>query len=243
MSGSTPSDQVQRSRLPSKRWIILGSAGIIAVVVVLLIVLLRPTKPSSSTVGGLDSALLDAKQINKVIGVDYLQVSEPVLAPAKPTIALSKPDCLGALIAGQAPTYLKSGYTEFRSTETREPGNHVDHYVAQAAAIFPDADKAGAFVKHSADQWKACATATVVVMAMRADKKVDTKSAALWAIETVDGDPPSITVSESRREIGWTCQRAMRAVSNAVIDATACGYDIINQGSSVADGIAANISK
>lgn len=243
MSDSTPTDQVQRRRWPRKRWIILGSAGIVAVVVVLVFVFLRSTKPSSVTAGELDSALLDAKQINTIMGTGDMQISEPMLAPAKSTIALSKVDCLGALNAAQAPTYVKSGYTAFRSTEARESGNHIDHYVAQAAAIFPDADKASAFVKLSADQWKACAEATVVVMVMQADKKVDKKSEAVWSIETPIGDSPSITVLESRREIGWTCQRAMRAVSNAVIDATACGYNITNQGSSVADGIAANISK
>jgi serine/threonine kinase PknH len=244
MSDSTRSEQVQRRRWPKRRWIILGSAGIIAIVVVLAFVFLRSTKPSSVTAGELDSALLDGEQINTIMGTENMQISKPNLAPAKPTIALSKPDCLGTLIAAQAPTYVKSGYTAFRSTEARTPGKHVDHYVAQAASIFPDADKANAFVKHSADQWKSCAKATVVVMAMRADKKVDKKSEAVWSIETPTGDSPSITILESRRKIGLTCQRAMRAVSNAVIDATACGYNnVTNQGSSVADRIAANISK
>lgn len=238
MSDNTPSAEVRGKRWLRKRWVVLGSAvivAVVAVVVVLVIVLPRSTKPSSVAAGKSDSALLDAKHINTIMGTDDLQISEPILAPAKPTVALSRPDCLGALTAGQAPTYLNSGYTKFRSTEARAPGN-VDHYVAQAVATFPDADKANAFVKRSADQWKACATATVVVM--QADKSVD-----VWTIETVIGDPPSITVSESRREIGWRCQRAMRAVSNVVIDATACGYDTTNQGSSVADAIAANVSK
>lgn len=236
MSDNTPRDQVQRKRWPRKRWIIVGSAGIVAVAVVLVIILLRPTKPSLVTADKLDSALLDTKQINTIMATSDMQIGEPMLAPAKPTVALSRPDCLGALTAAQAPTYVNSGYTEFRSTEAKEPGNHVDHYVAQAAAIFPDADEANAFVTHSADQWKSCAEATVVVM--QADKSVD-----VWSIETPVGDPPSITVLEARRDIGWRCQRALRAVSNVAIDATACGFNITNQGSSVADGIAANISK
>jgi serine/threonine kinase PknH len=242
MSDSTSSAQVQRGRWPGKRWIVLGSAGIVTVVVVLVFVFLRSTKPSSVAAGALDSALLDAKQINTIMNTENLQISQPILDPAKPTIALSKPDCLGALIAAQAPTYVNSGYTGFRSTETREPGK-VDHYVTQAVAIFPDADKATAFVKHSADQWKSCAESTVVVMTMRADKKVDKKSEAVWSIETPIGDSPSITLLESRVQKGWKCQRALHAVSNAVIDATACGFDVTNQGSSVADGIATNISK
>jgi len=236
MDDSTPGGEAPGKRWTRRRWIFLGSAAIVAIVVVLLIVFLRSTKPSAVTAGRLDSALLDSTQINTIVGTDDMQISEPMPTPTKPTIALSKPQCLGALDAAQAPTYLNSGYTQFRSTEARPLFNKVDHYVAQAVAIFPDADKAGAFVKHSADQWKTCAKATVVVM-------LANKSINVWTIDTVIGDPPSITVSESRREVGWRCQRAVRAVSNAVIDATACGSDITNQGSSVADRIAANMSK
>jgi serine/threonine kinase PknH len=236
MDDSTPGGEAPGKRWTRRRWIFLGSAAIVAIVVVLVIVFLRSTKPSAVTAGRLDSALLDSTQINTIVGTDDMQISEPMPTPTKPTIALSKPQCLGALDAAQAPTYLNSGYTQFRSTEARPLFDKVDHYVAQAVAIFPDADKAGAFVKHSADQWKTCAKATVVVM-------LANKSINVWTIDTVNGYPPSITVSESRREVGWRCQRAVRAVSNAVIDATACGSDITNQGSSVADRIAANMSK
>jgi hypothetical protein len=236
MDDSTPGGEAPAKRWTRRQWIILGSAAIVAMVVVLVIVFLRSTKPSAVTAGRLDSALLDSTQINTIVGTDDMQISEPLPTPTKPTIALSKPQCLGALNAAQAPTYLNSGYTQFRSTEARPLFDKVNHYVAQAVAIFPDADKAGAFVKHSADQWKTCAKATVVVM-------LANKSVNVWTIDTVIGDPPSITVSESRREVGWRCQRAVRAVSNAVIDATACGSDITNQGSLVADRIAANMSK
>jgi hypothetical protein len=88
----------------------------------------------------------------------------------------------------------------------------------------------------SAEQWSGCANATVVVM--QANKSVN-----VWTIETVVGDAPSISISEARRDVGWRCQRAMRAVSDVVIDATACGQDITDQANSLADRIAANISK
>jgi serine/threonine kinase PknH len=236
MGDSTPGGEVRGKRWTSRRWIILGSTAIIAVVVVLVIVHLRSTKPSGVKADRLDSALLDSNQINTIVGTDDMQISQPMLAPSKPTIALSKPQCLGALNAAQAPTYLNSGYTQFRSTEAIPEFDKVNRYVAQAVAIFPDADKASAFVKHSAEQWKNCAKTNVVVMQPN-------KLLNVWTIETVIGDPPSITISESRREVGWRCQRAVRAVSDVVIDATACGSDITDQGSSVANRIAANVSK
>jgi serine/threonine-protein kinase len=236
MNASTRRGRTRGKGRFGKRWIIVGSAGIVAVLVVLVIVLLRLARPSLVTAGKLDSALLGTEQINTLMGTFGMQLSEAVLTPIKPTVALSRPDCLGALTAAQAPTYVDSGYTEFRWAEAKAPGDNVDHYVAQAVAIFPDVDKARAFVQNSADHWRVCADAIVIVM--QADKSIEK-----WNIENVIGEPPSITVSEARRDIGWRCQRAMRAVSNAVIDATACGFDITDQGSAVADRIAANVSE
>jgi hypothetical protein len=236
MSDDTPDEPAQSKRRPQKRWLIVGAVGIAVVVAVLVLVVLRVMKPASVTAGKLDSALLDAGQLNTILGTDGMQISDPLLAPAKPTVALSKPECLGALTAAQAPTYVDRGYTGFRSTEARPAGKRVDHYAAQAVAAFPDTDKANAFVKRSAEQWSGCANATVVVM--QANKSVN-----VWTIETVVGDPPSISILEARRDVGWRCQRAMRAVSDVVIDATACGQDITDQASSLADRIAANISK
>ncbi|MGH3560760.1 MAG: sensor domain-containing protein [Mycobacterium sp.] len=241
MSDNTP--QPQPKRWPSKRWIVLGGAGLAVVVVVLVIVvrpLLSPPPPPPPplvTPGQLDSILLNAAQINTIMGAANMQASKPRLAPANPTSTLSSPGCRGALAAGQAPTYAFSGYTALRWVEAKEPGGKIDHYVAQAAAIFSNADKASAFVKTSAAQWKTCLGQTVTVTGTDGSK-------ITWFLETLIGDPPKIAMSEIRQDVGdWTCQRAMRAVSNVVIDVTACGYHIIDQGSGITDRIAANMPK
>ena len=236
MNDTEPRDDIHKKRRLSRRWIIAGGAGIIAVAVVVVILLFRSTKPSLLTADKLDSALLGVEQINTIMNTSNMQLDKPASAPAEPTVALSKPNCLGALTAAQATTYHNTDYTGFRFTEARTPGKHIDHYVAQAIAVFPSAEKAETFVQNSADQWNICATKTVIVM--QHDKSINS-----WQIGTVVGNPPNITLSDVRKDVAnWKCQRALRAVSNAVIDATACGFAIDDQGKSIADQIAVKIS-
>ncbi len=224
------------TRWSRTRWIVAASVAVVAAVV-LVGVFFWVRKPSLVTAAALDSLLLNAAQINTIIDASDMQmIGEPESGPATPTIALSRPDCLGALSAAQTPTYADSGYTQLRRAAARNTGEHFEHYVAQAVATFPNADKASEFVQQSAIQWRICAMQTVVVM-QDANKSVET-----WKLKTVSGYPPNIALSETREGVNWTCQRAMRAVSNAVIDATACGFTITDQGRLIAEKIAANIS-
>ncbi|KZS52701.1 hypothetical protein A4G26_19815 [Mycobacterium kansasii] len=53
-----------------------------------------------------------------------------------------------------------------------------------------------------------------------------------WALASLNGEPPNITLNETQVGAGnnWGCQRALSAVSNVVIDVTACSYHIANEG-------------
>jgi hypothetical protein len=58
------------------------------------------------------------------------------------------------------------------------------------------------------------------------------------------GDPPKISLIMNRHNArDWTCQRALSAVWNVVIDAKACAFKIANQGVQVADKIAAKATQ
>ncbi len=56
------------------------------------------------------------------------------------------------------------------------------------------------------------------------------------------GDAPKITQLITRQG-GGTCQRVLSAVSNVVLDVEACGQKITDEGSRIADAMAANVSK
>jgi PknH-like extracellular domain len=101
---------------------------------------------------------------------------------------------------------------------------------------FHSADQAVAFVQASAGKWKACAVQDV------SDSLNGTT--LQWTFGNLVGDPPKISMIMNRhRARGWTCQRALSAVWNAVIDIKACGFKIADQGVQAADKIAAKATQ
>lgn len=234
MTESVPKVSPQSNDRSKRKSIVLGGSVLAAalVAIVALIFFLRHdpgVKPDQ-----LNSLLLDAEAINTVLGASDMQPGELQVEPARPRGTLSNPDCLSALAAAQSPTYASSGYTASRWGWMKDSEDGaIQHYVVQAVATFPDAAKASAFVQGVAEQWKACSGETVTVNA----DSVDT-----WLIEDVTGEPPSIALLESRTDVaGWVNQRALRAVSNVVIDVSAAGYHITDQGNAIANKIAGNV--
>lgn len=151
-------------------------------------------------------------------------------------VTMSNPDCLGAAHIVQPSVYSDSGYTAIRVDMLREPGVRYTHDVGQAVASFPSADEAIAFVKGSATKWQACAGKNVT----------DTLNgnATQWTFGNLVGEVPKIALLYSKQGArGWTCQRALSAVLNLVIDVKACGYNVVDQGLQVADKIAAKATQ
>ena len=60
-----------------------------------------------------------------------------------------------------------------------------------------------------------------------------------WTFGNLVGDAPKISMMMNRHNArGWTCQRVLSAVRNAVIDVKACAFKISDQGVQAADKIA-----
>lgn len=218
----------------NKKWLVLAALALVVVAVALAVVFW----PSKKLVKAdrLDSLLLNARQINAIMGSTEMGTLQADTAMGQGAGNLSNPECLAALTAAQAPTYAGSGYTAMRLVPAKEFGGAVQHYVAQAAVVFPDDDKARALVASVATQWQGCAGQNVTVTE-------SANSVATWQVGTVAGEPPSVAVVETRQDAEWACQRVMRAVDNVVIDATACAAHIGDEGNEIADAIAANIAK
>ena len=64
-----------------------------------------------------------------------------------------------------------------------------------------------------------------------------------WTFGNLVGDPPKITMMNRHNARGWTCQRVLSAVRNAVIDVKACAFKISDQGVQAADKIAAKATQ
>ncbi|OOK75034.1 pknH-like extracellular domain protein [Mycobacterium kansasii] len=96
-----------------------------------------------------------------------------------PQGTLSEPACLAAYEPFQESVYRPHAPTEVRSQVLHTQGENPAHRVIEAAATFPSAEKARAFVQASADKWATCANQTV--------KFTSSTKASEWTFGDVTG--------------------------------------------------------
>lgn len=246
------SDDGEASR---RRLLIAAGAGlavVIAIAVVAVLVTQRPSpqpsaKPTTPAAApapinpagaptpsvNLNSILLDPAAINTVMGASNMQPTNQAEQMGVPPGTLSNPDCLGALAAIQGSVYQGSGYTAVRgqALSAEDP----PHFVYEAAVSFPSAEQAVAFVRTSAEKWQACVGQLLTV---------DTPNKVFhWNFANPAGAPPKITQVHTQLHGGRACQHALSAVSNVVIDVVACGAQITDEGSRIADQMAAKVTQ
>lgn len=237
-----PTNWNQPKKRRITKWIILGgvalAAAIAIVVVVVLVVLPSPPPPLRLVESDqLDSMLLNGAEVNDIMGASNMQPGKLGREPGNPTVTLSNPNCVGALYAGERPTYADTDLQQLRYMVFSEPGDNNDHFVDQDVALFKSADRARAFVQTSANQWESRATQTVTVTH-------DDNTTSTWQIGNLTGDVPKITQLDTQQNTtNWKCQRALSAVSNVVFDVNACGYNIIDKASRIADRMATRVTE
>ncbi len=226
-------------------WIIGGSLGAVVLLVILVAVVLVGSSGSDSTPSTttaptvaperLDSILLNAAQVNTIMGATNMQPGKLGQGPAPPSAKLSVVDCSGAMYPGLTSTYQGSGYTKLNYLVMAEPGDNNDHFVDEDAAAFPSADQARAFVKTSVAQWKSCGGQTVTVT-------YDNGNSYRWTLGALTGDVPKVIQLDTQENGGgWACQRVLSAVSNVVLDVKACGNRIANEGNQIVAQMASNV--
>jgi serine/threonine kinase PknH len=228
------------------KWLVAGGVGgAVALVLVLAAIGGRDSTSQSGPTTTIptvapervDSILLTAPQINTIMGASDMQSGKLGQAPANATVQLSVPECNGALYPGETPTYNGSGYTKLNYLVLTEPGDTNNHFVDQDVAAFPSTELARNFVKTSADQWKSCVGQVVT-------GTLQNGNTFRWSFGDLVGEAPKISQLDTQEDgRGWACQHVLRAVSNVVIDVRACGYEITDQASRIADEIAANATR
>jgi hypothetical protein len=236
----------------NKRLLIIGAAAAAALVAVVLIVVFatagggtrKAAKPivgdstaavsSGASAARTESILLGAAEVGNVLGDPNMEAGAHGELRA-PQGTLSDPECLSAFEPFQESVY--------RAHEPSAPHNQVvhsagdAHRVVEAVAKFPSDEKARAFVEASAGKWGACANRTVTFTGSN-------NKAAEWTFSDVNGATPKIT--QMRTEAGASgrsCQHALSAEGNLVIEVQACGNDITDGGARLAEQIAAKAAK
>ncbi|KAA1251857.1 TIR domain-containing protein [Mycobacterium simiae] len=266
-SGPTPSAQPQPVSSPSrpspsqgtaqsatdaqsnKRLIIIGGAALAVVVAIVLVVMFampsgnrKPAaKPGTSMSAAGPSAptepvLLGAAEIGSILG-DQNMVSSAhgdQLRTSQGT--LSDPQCIAAFEPLQESVYRPHDPTAVHSEVVHTSGDNPAHRVVEAAATFPSAEKARAFVQTSADKWGACAGKSITF--------TSSSTPTEWTFGDVTGAPPKIAqVRTAGGGSGRTCQHVMSAVSDVVIEVVACGTDVTDGASRIAEQIGVKAAK
>lgn len=244
-SGSQPEPEGKRG--PPRKWIMLAGTGlaVVAAIVVVVMTVFKPSAPPLRmlTSDDLDDVLLNDAEINSIMNAYDMGGSLMGREAIEPTFTVSPPDCLGVFWAGLAPVFSPSGYTALHYLKFQEPGNDPEHFVTEATAVFPSADRASAFVASSTDNWARCAGQTLT----QTDKADSTKTEQ-WTVGTLSQNAPEIEqkitkVHSEKNGDPWVCGRALRPVSNVVIDVRACGYHISDQADRSAEKIAVKVTQ
>ncbi|WP_454787481.1 sensor domain-containing protein [Mycolicibacterium lutetiense] len=138
----------------------------------------------------------------------------------------------------QAPKLVRL-WTAVRSQRLLDRRDDADHIAYQAAVAFPDGLAAHDFYDSQVSEWAKCD-----------DRRVDLHGAGdpqahYWSLSkaTDDGGILTITRMEEESALGWSCQRALTAGNNVVVDVSACMHHVDDQGIQIARQIAQKIAQ
>jgi serine/threonine kinase PknH len=169
--------------------------------------------------GALPGLLLTQPELSAIIGADV-----PTAHPVKDTMygnTIADAECIGLHHPAMGASYEGSGYLALRHQQLDSAAS--DPRFVDAVVSFPDAGDAARYVRVAELNWDTCSNRTI-------NERNPAKEGApddLWTIGTVS-ESDGIVSAEKVREgaSGWTCQRALAALNNIVIDFRICGSNL-----------------
>jgi serine/threonine-protein kinase len=172
--------------------------------------------------------LLDVPQINQITGSDAMTVVKSYdQMPGDEGASYSDPTCAGAVFNTVQTAYKGSHYVATRGSALNEPGEQFRHYVDEGVVSFGSGHDAREFLSTSHQVWGRCVGKHVIYTPT--DGKPGT-----WTMRTpVTAGGVTAAVVDKEAGDGYTCSHGITAKSNVVIDVSACGYNIADQGVTV----------
>jgi hypothetical protein len=194
-----------------------------------------PTAPALSATA-LDDIMLSVGDISSIVGGTGLQVSNSAqdLSDSSDSM-MGKLNCLGVMYAAEKQVYAGSNWKAVRDQIIREPSDNKKHWVEQTVVLFSSWEKATDFLDKSRDEWKSCANTSV-------STRGSSNASVTWTLRQV-GEPndTEITIDmDQQNSDNWSCQHALSAMSNIIIESVACGHNITNEGEKIVQKIAHN---
>lgn len=202
----------------------------------------KPTTPSAAAQGNVDPAalrnfLLPAPEVDALLKTSGMVPTSVVSVMAVDGVA-EPVRCMGVWAALHRSTYAVAPTTGVAAQSVAEEPKPF-HRVIQGAVSFPDAAAAQAFVDLQTQQWGECQSRAIDITYGSDVEHVEigpvVKDGDMLTVVTIprlSPDAPKVT-----------CERAMTARRNVVVDIRACAPSEERFGASVAREIAANLTK
>ena len=181
----------------------------------------------------LGTVLLDADEIDDVMGTSGSEVLDEGNAPDD-TIEANPPECHGVVyIAGE----IEYASTNFTAMRWRIVGAENVGAVVEMVAQLPSVAKADEFIDKQTKAWKGCADEVITT------KDKGGTSTTQDRVTAVRARPHTVIASTLPLSSGmpWPCQHVLQAVSNVILDVSACGNSVSDQAEAIASKLAERV--
>jgi len=186
--------------------------------------------PSSREPTDIQSLLVDADEVNSVMGTSDLEMVESGDGPDD-TVDASPSACHGVIYISGETEYGNADFTEMRwEAVASDTGS-----VVQSVAKFPSPSDASWFVEDQAEAWDSCRKATITAV----DKENGTKTR--YQVQSISSRNDKVSALTTVSDMQWQCQHVLQAVSSYVLEISACASSISDEADTVASEVAAKI--
>jgi hypothetical protein len=188
--------------------------------------------PQPLSSGALPGLLLDSGEIGSIMDARL------ELVDSADSMYTNSPPADGCMIWAEAQDYVYrgSGWSAVQVQHLRDRADDPDHVAYQAVVSFPDALGAHDFYAGQVTGWSKCDNRQVNLQ----DPGGTEDHYFTFGKAAEDHGVLTVTrVQEGGR--GWSCQRALTAKNNVVVDVSACAYDIGDRGARIATAVAAKV--
>ena len=186
----------------------------------------------------LTNLLLSPKDVNAVGQTTSMALRRPISEMSHSDDVVSDRNCLDAYSPVEAAVYRDSSWVALEGQFLDNAHSKVDqnkHALIQAVVRFRDADVAQQFFSQAKPRWAACANRPLTIT-QPGDTPVAWKLGGLVATDTTLSIVQTLDAGH-----GFSCQRAMGARNNVVIDTLWCGFDTTDQAGKIVNKIAAAV--
>lgn len=174
-----------------------------------------PALVSDNAVGGL---LLDAAEVNDVMGTTSIQAHSVVTSMGDHRPLLPNLSCLGVWQPNEASIYDPSHWKSMRQQMLRTPDtDHWETLIVQSVVSYRTADGARDFLAESADRWNKCVHHTVSI-------QVNSRVLPGWRSGELTRTDDRLAMPFARDDGGQlrSCQHVLQAAANIIIDVVVC---------------------